>query len=310
MATVPLADGTCASLYALQTKDGMHLYAVLLHPCMAEPWYFEKTNTSTGETATFEKNGHTIEYVKKKYGPWKRIASIPSVDGYLTVKADFVSNAMLEWWHDEKTGAVSVGLDGKHEPDAREFQALPMMLMTSLAPSEPVERLAQAGSRAARDGRPRHRQVADLTGGTGAAVVQPPTQHEVLEWLATLDSAGLLQCDRLPDLQAHRFLLREQGSGTRMAVDEHFKAKGFTPQLRLELGSNEALKHAVGAGLGLGLVQQVHGGAEGLATRQAAHGPADVLARSAHAGIFAIQAVVVIQVFEQPGLGLRDLGGG
>jgi putative peptide zinc metalloprotease protein len=31
---------------------------------------------------------------------------------------------------------------------------------------------------------------------------QPPTQHEVLEWLAHLDSAGLLQSDRLPDLQA------------------------------------------------------------------------------------------------------------
>jgi putative peptide zinc metalloprotease protein len=31
---------------------------------------------------------------------------------------------------------------------------------------------------------------------------QPPTQHEVLEWLATLDTAGLLQCDRLPDLHA------------------------------------------------------------------------------------------------------------
>ena len=30
----------------------------------------------------------------------------------------------------------------------------------------------------------------------------PPTQHEVLEWLAHLDAAGLLQSDRLPDLQA------------------------------------------------------------------------------------------------------------
>ncbi|MFM2052134.1 MAG: hypothetical protein RL456_171 [Pseudomonadota bacterium] len=35
----------------------------------------------------------------------------------------------------------------------------------------------------------------------------PPTQHEVLEWLATLDAAGLLQCEKLPDLQA---LLRGQ----------------------------------------------------------------------------------------------------
>nr|WP_295785631.1 LysR family transcriptional regulator [Rhodoferax sp.] len=65
----------------------------------------------------------------------------------------------------------------------------------------------------------------------------------------------------LLDLQKHRFLLREQGSGTRMAVDAHFKAEGFLPQVRLELGSNEALKEAVAAGLGLSVVSQhaLHG---------------------------------------------------
>mgnify|MGYP003387150179 CR=1 FL=1 len=66
---------------------------------------------------------------------------------------------------------------------------------------------------------------------------------------------------RLQDLQERRFLLREQGSGTRMAVDEHFKAKGFTPQVRLELGSNEALKEAVAGGLGISVLSQhaLHG---------------------------------------------------
>lgn len=126
VAAVPLADGTCASLYALQTKDGLHMYAVLLHPCMQEPWYFQKTNEATGEVGTFEKNGHTIEYKKKRYGPWKRIASIPSTDGYLTVKADFVSDSMLDWW-EAPHGAASVGLDAKHKPDGREFQALPIL---------------------------------------------------------------------------------------------------------------------------------------------------------------------------------------
>lgn len=38
-------------------------------------------------------------------------------------------------------------------------------------------------------------------------VAEPPTQHEVLEWLAMLDNAGLLQCEKLPDLNA---LLRGQ----------------------------------------------------------------------------------------------------
>lgn len=58
----------------------------------------------------------------------------------------------------------------------------------------------------------------------------------------------------LDDLRQHRFMLREQGSGTRMAVDAHFKHVGFTPQVRLELGSNEALKEAVAAGLGLSIL--------------------------------------------------------
>jgi DNA-binding transcriptional LysR family regulator len=65
----------------------------------------------------------------------------------------------------------------------------------------------------------------------------------------------------LNDLQAHRFLLRERGSGTRMAVDAHFKDLGFVPQVRLELGSNEALKEAVAAGLGLSVLSNhaLHG---------------------------------------------------
>mmetsp|Transcript_46805 Transcript_46805/g.110132 ORF Transcript_46805/g.110132 Transcript_46805/m.110132 type:complete len:438 (-) Transcript_46805:248-1561(-) len=43
-------------------------------------------------------------------------------------------------------------------------------------------------------------------------------------------------------------------------------------------------------------LQGVHLLAEGLAARQAAHGPADVLAGAAHAAEFAVQAVVVVQM--------------
>ena len=49
------------------------------------------------------------------------------------------------------------------------------------------------------DGR---RTIGEIWTWLSTHVPQPPTQHEVLEWLATLDGAGLLQCDRLPDLQA------------------------------------------------------------------------------------------------------------
>ena len=56
------------------------------------------------------------------------------------------------------------------------------------------------------------------------------------------------------------------------------------------------------------VVEQVHARAKRLAAGQGAHRPADVLARAAHAGDLAVQAVVVVQVLEQPGLGLRHVG--
>lgn len=58
----------------------------------------------------------------------------------------------------------------------------------------------------------------------------------------------------LKDLAEHRFILRERGSGTRMAADQHFRSMRFRPAVRLELGSNEAVKEAVAGGLGLGVV--------------------------------------------------------
>ena len=57
-------------------------------------------------------------------------------------------------------------------------------------------------------------------------------------------------------LARERFILREQGSGTRMTCDAHFAAIGFEPNVRLELGSNEAIKMAVAAGLGLAVVSR------------------------------------------------------
>lgn len=65
----------------------------------------------------------------------------------------------------------------------------------------------------------------------------------------------------LSALASQRFILREKGSGTRMAVDQHFKRVRFHPKVRLELGSNEAIKEAVAGGLGLGVISShaLHG---------------------------------------------------
>ena len=65
----------------------------------------------------------------------------------------------------------------------------------------------------------------------------------------------------LPELADERFILREKGSGTRMAIDHYFKAARFRPNLRLELGSNEAIKESVAGGLGISVLSShaLHG---------------------------------------------------
>jgi DNA-binding transcriptional LysR family regulator len=65
----------------------------------------------------------------------------------------------------------------------------------------------------------------------------------------------------LQALAKHRFILREKGSGTRMAGDRFFRQNKFRPDVRLELGSNEAIKESVAGGLGIGLVSRhaLHG---------------------------------------------------
>lgn len=60
----------------------------------------------------------------------------------------------------------------------------------------------------------------------------------------------------LTDLSDERFILRERGSGTRLACDAHFARSAFVPAVRLELGSNEAIKQAVAGGLGLAVISR------------------------------------------------------
>jgi len=63
---------------------------------------------------------------------------------------------------------------------------------------------------------------------------------------------------RIPfrELGAHRFLVREQGSGTRMTVERVFRENKVPFDVRMELGSNEAIKQAVAGGLGLAVLSR------------------------------------------------------
>lgn len=58
----------------------------------------------------------------------------------------------------------------------------------------------------------------------------------------------------LHQLQQESFVVREAGSGTRIAMERFFKEHGVSLQTGMEMTSNEAIKQAVEAGLGLGIV--------------------------------------------------------
>ncbi len=50
------------------------------------------------------------------------------------------------------------------------------------------------------------------------------------------------------------FLMREKGSGTRLATESFFNEHGLAIKVRMELGSNEAIKQAVAGGLGIAVL--------------------------------------------------------
>lgn len=61
---------------------------------------------------------------------------------------------------------------------------------------------------------------------------------------------------RFADLENEVFLMREQGSGTRIAIERLFEEKQVPLTVKMELGSNEAIKQAVAGGLGLAIMSR------------------------------------------------------
>lgn len=58
----------------------------------------------------------------------------------------------------------------------------------------------------------------------------------------------------LKRLAEEPFILRETGSGTRLTVERYFGERGLAPRVRMELGSNEAIKQAIAGGLGISVL--------------------------------------------------------
>lgn len=114
----------------------------------------------------------------------------------------------------------------------------------------------------------RDRIVQRLTQGLDDLVVMmmPPRELalERLEFLvnplviiASAQHSKRNQPIELADLADERWLMRESGSGTRMAAEQHFATLGFAPKVAMSLGSNEAIKHAVAAGLGVAVLSEL-----------------------------------------------------
>jgi len=57
-------------------------------------------------------------------------------------------------------------------------------------------------------------------------------------------------------LQQETFIMREHGSGTRIAIERFFEQQGYSISSVMEMSSNEAINQAVEASLGLGVVSQ------------------------------------------------------
>lgn len=77
-------------------------------------------------------------------------------------------------------------------------------------------------------------------------VVLAPTHHP----LANERNIPLARIAKEP------FLIRELGSGTRIAVERLFREQGLSINVRMELGSNEAIKQSIVGGLGISVLSR------------------------------------------------------
>ena len=94
--------------------------------------------------------------------------------------------------------------------------------------------------------------------------VEPPEEREVVAQaivpnpLVVLAAAGHPLADEkniaFARLADEPFLMREPGSGIRLILLRLFARNGFTPKIRMELGSDEAIREAILAGLGVSVL--------------------------------------------------------
>ncbi|MFM9967813.1 MAG: LysR substrate-binding domain-containing protein, partial [Burkholderiales bacterium] len=91
----------------------------------------------------------------------------------------------------------------------------------------------------------------------GMAVEQHTFLENPLVMIAPHDHplAGARQIG-LKQLVNERFIVREQGSGTRISAEELFRHQRFRPKQTMQLSNNEAIKWAVAGGLGVAVISR------------------------------------------------------
>jgi DNA-binding transcriptional LysR family regulator len=99
-----------------------------------------------------------------------------------------------------------------------------------------------------------------------AVMMLPPTELPLSRWPFLENPLVLIaplghplsqrKSLRLAQLTKEARLTREPGSGTRQATDQYLSAQDVNWPARMGLGSNEAIKHAVAAGLGLAILSR------------------------------------------------------
>jgi len=74
--------------------------------------------------------------------------------------------------------------------------------------------------------------------------------------LLTAPDHAFARMERVPAraLQDEAFIVREPGSGTRAALDEYMQAHHLTTRVAMQMSSNEAIKQAVMAGMGIAVL--------------------------------------------------------
>lgn len=86
--------------------------------------------------------------------------------------------------------------------------------------------------------------------------LEPFVEDRVVLFTAPAHPLARRKSVSLDEVLASELIMREPGSATRTAAERAIQAAGLTPRVAMELGSNEAVKRAVLAGLGVGALSR------------------------------------------------------